>query len=411
MTGCTRLSDLLKLYDEGTIPGDSGVVIDIRPDTDFARGSFPGAVSIPFFVTDDMEADEVKPFAEKVSRYLIEHYNGKCPDREAAKRFPIFLFCHTGLRSDFVAGVMSFLGYNVSNVEGGWRSMIRMNLEKVVLDEESMAERTRAIEKSIIKTYHVDIWSSFIRAVKAYELVNEGDRIMVCISGGKDSFLMAKLLQELTRHHKVNFSLRFVVMDPGYNPENRKIIEDNAKLLGVPVEIFETQIFDSVANIDKNPCYICARMRRGYLYREAEKRGCNKIALGHHFDDAIETVLMGMLYAGKFETMMPKLKSRHFPGLELIRPMYMIHEDAIKAWRDYNGLSFIQCACRFTENCTTCGGSKGSRRDDVKALIRELGKSNPSVAANIFKSMENVNIETILGYKEGGSKHSFLEKY
>ena len=405
------LDELTELFKNSESPAAAGAVIDIRPEGDFKRGSFPGAFSDPVFVTDDMEIEEVKPFETMIVDFLCEKFPDICKNESDAKAFPLFIFCHTGLRSDFVANVMRFHGFNAKNVLGGWRSLVRQRLEETVAREDGLKDRTRAIEKSIIKTYHVDIWSPFIKAVKEYELVNEGDNIMVCISGGKDSFLLAKLMQELMKHHKVNFGLKFVVMDPGYNAENRKIIEDNAKLLGVPIEIFETRIFDSVANVEKNPCYLCARMRRGYLYREARKRGCNKIALGHHFDDVIETVMMGMLYAGKFETMMPKLHSNNFPGLELIRPMYMVHESAIKAWRDYNGLSFIQCACRFTENCTSCGGSRGSRRDDVKNLIAELHKTNPSVEANIFKSMENVNLKTVIAYKDNDVKHSFLERY
>ncbi len=274
-----------------------------------------------------------------------------------------------------------------------------------------MKNNVKDIERSIVKTYHVDIWSNFVKAVKTYELVNEGDRIAVCISGGKDSFLLAKLLQELKRHKKVNFELKYIVMDPGYNKENRRLIEENSERLGIPAEIFETEIFNIVTEIDKNPCYLCARMRRGYLYRKAKDIGCNKIALGHHFDDAIETVLMGMFFAGKFETMMPKLHSKNFEGMELIRPMYMIREEAIKAWVNYNNLKFLRCACRFTEKQEACDGDGDSKRAEMKELVKELSRNNPSLAANIFKSMENVNIETIIGYKKGGIKHSFLEGY
>jgi len=274
-----------------------------------------------------------------------------------------------------------------------------------------LKNNVKDIERSIVKTYHVDIWSNFVKAVKTYELVNEGDRIAVCISGGKDSFLLAKLLQELKRHKKVNFELKYIVMDPGYNKENRRLIEENSERLGIPAEIFETEIFNIVTEIDKNPCYLCARMRRGYLYRKAKDIGCNKIALGHHFDDAIETVLMGMFFAGKFETMMPKLHSKNFEGMELIRPMYMIREEVIKAWVNYNNLKFLRCACRFTEKQEACDGDGDSKRAEMKELVKELSRNNPSLAANIFKSMENVNIETIIGYKKGGIKHSFLEGY
>ena len=252
----------------------------------------------------------------------------------------------------------------------------------------------------------------FTKALKLYKLVNEGDRVAVCISGGKDSMLMAKLFQELKRHSEVNFDVKYLVMDPGYNAENRKLIEENARMLEVPIEIFETDIFASVYNVEKSPCYLCARMRRGWLYTFAQQLGCNKIALGHHFDDVIETTLMGMLHGAQIQTMMPKLHSTNYPGMELIRPLYLIREDDIKAWRDYNGLHFIQCACRFTDTCTTCSnGQNRSKRQETKELIRELKKTNPDVEMCIFRSMENVNIDTVLTYKQSGVKHSFLDSY
>ena len=269
------------------------------------------------------------------------------------------------------------------------------------------------IERSIIKKYRKELWTPFIVAVKRYELVQAGDRIAVCISGGKDSMLMAKLMQELQRHSDVPFELVFLVMDPGYNEINRQKIESNAELLHIPVTIFESNIFAVANNTDKNPCYLCARMRRGHLYSKAKELGCNKIALGHHYDDVIETILMGMLYGGQVQTMMPKLHSTNFEGMELIRPMYLIREDDIKAWRDYNDLHFIQCACRFTDTCTTCNsdGSSDSKRMEVKKLIRELKKTNPYVEKNIFRSVENVNLNTIVAYKQNGVTHSFLEGY
>ena len=239
------------------------------------------------------------------------------------------------------------------------------------------------------------------------------DRIAVCISGGKDSMLMAKLFQELKLHNKYPFEVKFLVMDPGYSPANRQIIEGNLRRLGIEAEIFETDIFGSVYNVEKSPCYLCARMRRGYLYSFAQKLGCNKIALGHHYDDAIETILMGMLWGAQVQTMMPKLHSTNFPGMELIRPMYLIREDDIKAWRDANDLHFIQCACRFTDTCTTCRPNEEakSKRQQVKQLIRELKKTNPDVEAHIFRSMENVCLDTVIAYKTGGRKISFLENY
>lgn len=223
--------------------------------------------------------------------------------------------------------------------------------------------------------------------------------------------LLAKLIQELQRHGKVPFEAVFLVMNPGYNADNWKIIEDNAKLLGIPLTVFHSDIFDTVATIDHNPCYLCARMRRGYLYAKAKELGCNKIALGHHFDDVIETILMGMLYSGKVETMMPKLHSQHFEGMELIRPMYLVKEEAIKAWRDYNGLHFIQCACRFTENCVSCGGGRGSKRDEMKELIAQFRKVSDVIDINIFNSVKNINLKTVIGYHKDDMTYQFLDDY
>ena len=274
-------------------------------------------------------------------------------------------------------------------------------------------ERIEDIELSIRKKFHKELFVPFAKAVNRYELIQENDRIAVCISGGKDSMLLAKLFQELKRHNQIKFDLEFLVMDPGYNPANRKRIEDNAKILGVPITVFETDIFDTVHTIDKSPCYLCARMRRGYLYSNAQKLGCNKIALGHHYDDVIETILMGMLYGAQVQTMMPKLHSTNFDGMELIRPMYLIREEDIKAWRDYNNLEFIQCACRFTENYSGVdeNGAGVSKRQEIKALIKRLKETNPLVEANIFKSVENVCLDAVVGYKLDGKNHSFLEKY
>ncbi|MCI9080162.1 MAG: tRNA 2-thiocytidine biosynthesis protein TtcA [Lachnospiraceae bacterium] len=269
------------------------------------------------------------------------------------------------------------------------------------------------VEKSIRKKFHKVLFSRFARAINEYRLLEEGDRVAVCISGGKDSMLMAKLFQELKKHNKFNFGLEFLVMDPGYNKENREALENNAKLLNIPVTIFETQIFDAVYEIDKSPCYLCARMRRGYLYNNAKKLGCNKIALGHHYDDVIETILMGMLYGAQVQTMMPKLHSTNFEGMELIRPMYLIREEDIIHWKEYNNLKFLQCACRFTENCASCGedGAAGSKRIEVKTLIQSLKKINPYIESNIFRSVENVNLDTVIAYKEKGVRHSFLDNY
>ena len=242
--------------------------------------------------------------------------------------------------------------------------------------------------------------------------MKEGDRIAVCISGGKDSMLMAKLFQELKKHNKFPFEVKFLVMDPGYSPENRQVIEENARKLKIPIQIFESDIFDAVYTIEKSPCYLCARMRRGHLYTFAKQLGCNKIALGHHYDDVIETILMGMLYGAQVQTMMPKLHSTNFEGMELIRPLYLVREDDIKAWRDYNNLHFIQCACKFTDTCTTCNNEENlSKRVEVKELIRTLKAKNPFVENNIFKSVENVNLDTVVAYKQGGVRHHFLDTY
>lgn len=272
---------------------------------------------------------------------------------------------------------------------------------------------TAQAELSLRKKFKKSIWCRFTKAINEYELIQPNDRIAVCISGGKDSMIMAKLFQELKRHDKFPFELVFLVMNPGYNDKNLRQIEYNAEILSIPIEIFESDIFGSVFHIEKNPCYICARMRRGYLYSKAKELGCNKIALGHHFDDVIETILMGMLYGGQVQTMMPKLHSTNFEGMELIRPMYLIREVDIKHWCSYNNLHFIQCACRFTETCSDVDkdGHSISKRMEVKNLIAELSKINPQVEKNIFRSVENVNLSTIIAYKDGSGTHNFLDTY
>ncbi len=271
-------------------------------------------------------------------------------------------------------------------------------------------EKYVEIERSIIKKFRKDIWSKFIKAISDYELIKENDNIMVCISGGKDSFLLAKCIQELIKHGKFPFTAHYVVMDPGYNKVNRQLIEKNAKLLNVPIEIFETNIFDVTAKVEGNPCYLCARMRRGYLYSKAKELGCNKIALGHHFDDVIETTLLSMFYGSEIKTMMPKLHSDNFEGLELIRPLYLIKESAVLAWKKYNELTFINCACRFTENCSIVDDGT-SKRKEMKNLVNNLRKINPSIDNNIFTSMNNINLNCILGTKKDGKYTSFLDNY
>ena len=272
-------------------------------------------------------------------------------------------------------------------------------------------EKYKEIEKSIIKKYRKEIWSKFIKAIQEYKLIEENDNIMVCISGGKDSFLLAKCIQELKRHGKVNFNARYVVMDPGYNDYNRNFIIDNAKTLNVPIEIFESDIFDVVSTIDsKSPCYLCARMRRGYLYNKAKELGCNKIALGHHFDDVIETTLLSMFYSSEIKTMMPKLHSENFSGIELIRPLYLVREQDIILFRNFNDLTFINCACRFTEGCSLINDGT-SKRKEIKELIKNLRKINPNIDYNIFKSMDNINLNCVLGTKKDGVYTSFLDNY
>ena len=272
-------------------------------------------------------------------------------------------------------------------------------------------EKYKEIERSIIKKYRKDIWSKFVKAVQEYELIHEGDNIMVCISGGKDSFLLAKCVQELQKHGKFPFDVHYVVMDPGYNEYNKDFILDNAKLLNVPIEMFESDIFDVVASVDsKSPCYLCARMRRGYLYSKAKELGCNKIALGHHFDDVIETTLLSMFYGSEIKTMMPKLHSDNFEGIELIRPLYLVKEEDIISWKNFNELTFINCACRFTEGCSLINDGS-SKRKEIKELIKKLRKINKNIDHNIFKSMDNVNLNCVLGTKTNGVYKSFLDEY
>ena len=271
-------------------------------------------------------------------------------------------------------------------------------------------EKYKEIERSIIKKYRKDIWSKFIKAVQEYELIKENDKIMVCISGGKDSFLLAKCIQELQRHGKVKIEARYVDIDPGYNEYNRDFIIDNAKILNVPIEIFNSDIFDIVEKIEKSPCYLCARMRRGFLYNKAQELGCNKIALGHHFNDVIETTLLSMLYGSEIKTMMPKLHSDNFEGIELIRPLYMVKEESIISWRNTNDLTFINCACRFTEGCSLVNDGT-SKRKEIKELIKNLKKVNKNADYNIFKSLDNINLDCVLGTKKHGEYKSFLEDY
>ena len=267
-------------------------------------------------------------------------------------------------------------------------------------------------ERSLIKTYRKTLWNPFIAAVKRYELVSPGDRIAVCISGGKDSMVLAKLMQELQKHTDQPFELSFLVMDPGYNPENRALIEENARTLGIPITVFNSDIFDVTVRVEKNPCYLCARMRRGFLYAKAQELGCNKIALGHHFSDVIETTLLGLFYGAQLQTMPPKLHSKNFPGMELIRPLYCVHVDDIIAWKNYNHLQFLQCACRFTEARDASGDGVGeSKRQEMKVLLRELKKTNPNIEKSMFRAIHGVQLDTFPGFKYHGQAHTLLDFY
>lgn len=367
-------------------------IVDIRPQDQYMRGTFPGAVSLPAFRLEEQ-------YEEETARLDKMH--------------PVYVMCHTGEKSQEWVRRLTGDGFDAVNVDGGYRAWLRLSLSRFVGEEsEADREEKRArIEQSIIKKFRKPIWRAFTRALNTYDLIQEGDKIAVCISGGKDSMLMAKLFQELKKHGKFQFETVFLVMNPGYNADNWKIIQDNAKLLGIPLTVFESDIFDTVATIEQNPCYLCARMRRGHLYAQAKALGCNKIALGHHFDDVIETILMGMLYSAKIETMMPKLHSQNFEGMELIRPMYMIKEEGIKAWRDYNKLQFIQCACRFTENCSTCGGGRKSKRDEMKELVEQFRNISSVIDTNIFNSIHNINLNTVIGYHKDDMKYNFLDDY
>ncbi len=362
-------------------------VIDIRDKADFEKETYPDAINIYW-------------------EELEEHMN------EIRKDCPVYLLCYTGQKSEEIAEELTEQGYEIYSVKNGYRAWLKLKLGRLMANHNEAEQRTKDIERSIIKKFRKPIWRRFTKAIREYELVQDGDKIAVCISGGKDSMLMAKLFQELSRHGKKNFEVVFLVMNPGYNEINYQTIKDNAKILNVPITVFESDIFNIVASEEQSPCYLCARMRRGYLYSKAKELGCNKIALGHHYDDVIETILMGMLYGAQVQTMMPKLHSTNFEGMELIRPLYLIREADIIHWANYNDLHFIQCACRFTEHCASCGGTeKGSKRAEIKELIHELAQKDPVIEYNIFRSVENVNLNTVIGYKQDGVRHNFLDTY
>ena len=359
---------------------DSYQLIDIRDAIEISHGAVPDAIAVP--------AEEIETSSEVDKDKLL------------------VIFCARGVVSIDVAEHLKEKGYQAESLEGGYAAWL---LDVMSKPEEQ--NKAKDVELSLRKKFKKSIWSKFTKAINTYELVKPGDKIAVCISGGKDSMLMAKCFQELKLHNKFEFEVKFLVMDPGYSEANRKVIEENAKSLNIPITIFESDIFESVFTVEKSPCYLCARMRRGHLYHFAQELGCNKIALGHHYDDVIETILMGMLYGAQVQTMMPKLHSTNFEGMELIRPLYLVREDDIKAWRDYNGLHFIQCACKFTDTCTTCNNENRSKRVEIKELIQTLKQVNPYVEGNIFKSVENVNLDTVVAWKQHGEKHHFLDAY
>ena len=370
------------------LQGDSYQLIDIRDEELRRYGMMPGAATLSF----DMPEEE---------------YSKKIADISKEKK--LVFYCQTGKKTGELDGISCLEGRDSYSLEGGYLGYIRYSMAN---ENDTDAVRNKA-EESIRKRFHKKLFTPFAKACKKYRLIEEGDHIAVCISGGKDSMLMAKLFQEIQKHRQCNFELTFLVMDPGYNAENRELIKSNAKALGIPITIFESDIFDAVDTIEKSPCYLCARMRRGHLYSNAMRLGCNKIALGHHYDDVIETILMGMLHGAQIQTMMPKLHSTNFDGMELIRPLYLVRENDICAWRDYNDLHFLQCACHFTDTCSTCheDGTTSSKRLDTKKLIAALKETNPFVENNIFKSVENVNVDTVIEYKKDGVRHNFLDEY
>ena len=363
------------------------LIIDIRREEEYRRDTYPGAVNIFWDDIDD-------------NIHLLP------------KDKPIYLICYYGRESSILAESLHEDGYEAYNVTGGFREYLKIKLQRYFSDEVKLKDTKSKLEKSLIKKFRKEIWKNFTKAINEYKLIEDGDKIAVCISGGKDSMIMAKLFQELYKHGKQNFELIFLVMNPGYNELNYKTVLDNARLLGIPIDVFSSDIFDIVAEQERSPCYLCARMRRGHLYSKAKELGCNKIALGHHFDDVIETIVMGMIYGAQIQTMMPKLKSTNFEGMELIRPLYLIREDDIKRWVRYNELHFIQCACRLTESCASCGGTEqGSKRAEIKELIRYMAQKSPYIEKNIFRSVENVNLKTIIAYKDGDKVHHFLDEY
>ena len=373
----------LSIEEVKKLDSNSYQIIDIRSEEEVAHGAIKGALNIQ---AEEIESDE---------RVLHDK--------------KLVIVCSRGKTSVDVAEYLTEKGFDAASLKGGYISWL---LDAMKEDEVAERDIKADVEQSIRKKFKKSIWRKFTKAINTYELVKPGDKIAVCISGGKDSMLMAKLFQELKHHNKFDFDVKFLVMDPGYNELNRKKIESNAALLHIPITIFETDIFSVANNTEKNPCYLCAKMRRGHLYSKAKSLGCNKIALGHHFSDVVETTVMSMFYGAQLQAMPPKLHSQNFEGMELIRPMYCIHEDDILSWKRYNDLEFIQCACRFTENCAMCDNDVSvSKRQETKLLLRRLKRDNPNIEKSIFNSIHSVCLDTMVGYKSRGVTHTFTEIY
>ena len=388
------------------------LLLDIRTEEEYRDGHIPGAVhtgreellqadtaGIQILLRQALPAEEKSASADPPA---------VSPESGSSVFPPVLVYCTYGVLSEEAAVHLEECGFSAAQLQGGYgkwlAGMIRREAE-----EESRKEEA---ESSLRKRFKKDITGNFVKAISRYELVLPGDHVAVCISGGKDSMLMAKLFQEIRRRNKFPFEVTFLCMDPGYSESTLDMIHANARLLGIPLTLFRSSIFDAVDHISHSPCYICARMRRGYLYSKARELGCNKIALGHHYDDVIETTLMSILYSGQVQTMMPKLHSTNFAGMELIRPMYLIREEDIKKWRDANGLQFIRCACHFTDTCSLEGkGDSNSKRLEAKHLIAELKKNNPNIEGNLFQSMQNIHLDAVLGYKQHNIRHSFLDDY
>ena len=372
---------------------DNLLILDVRSEIERSHGTLPKSIHID-------------------SEELISNFKNDL-------NMNYIICCSHGTTSKNIAKDFREKGCdNYYSLKGGYASYVlymmrQINTNNNLNDNKPTSnELLTKIEKSINTKFKTSLMSNFLKAIKIYNLINENDKIAVCISGGKDSFLMAMLFRELKKWTKINFDVEYISMDPGYTDVNRKLIEENAKAFDIPIKFFESDIFDIVYNEKKSPCYLCARMRRGHLYAYAKSLSCNKIALAHHYDDVIETILMGMIYGGQIQSMLPKLKSTNFEGMQLIRPMYLIREDDIKSWRDYNNLHFLQCACKFTDTCTSCNNNENkSKRQEVKSIIKNLKVNNPNIEKNIFKSVENVQLDTLISYKSKGEKHSFLENF